>query len=68
LVCISQGTEVTVDSSRGAVAVYERFGFMATGLARQEGGVVFAPMLRAALETGGVERNEPPPQTALTKK
>jgi GNAT superfamily N-acetyltransferase len=65
---ISDSTEITVDSSRGAVAVYERFGFAAVGPAKQEGGVIFVPMLRAALETGGVERNEPAPQTAPTKK
>jgi GNAT superfamily N-acetyltransferase len=41
---ISEGTEVTVDSSRGAVAVYEHFGFAATGPAKQEAGVVFVPM------------------------
>ena len=45
---IGEGTEVTVDSSRGAVAVYERFGFAAVGPAKQEGGVIFVPMCRLA--------------------
>ena len=41
-------TEFTVDSSHNAVAVYESFGFTASGPATQEGGVVFVPMHKAA--------------------
>jgi predicted GNAT family N-acyltransferase len=50
---VHEGKEFSVDSSIAAVAVYECFGFTAIGSARQEGGVVFVPMLRTALETGG---------------
>lgn len=43
----------TVNSSLNAVAVYERFGFVATGPRVEKHGVAFVPMQLAASENGG---------------
>ena len=48
--CVSaSGTRVfTVNSSRNAVAVYERFGFVRHGETQNVGGVIFVPMKLSA--------------------
>jgi GNAT superfamily N-acetyltransferase len=39
--------EFTVDSSRNAVGVYRRFGFVPSGPVTQAGGLIYVPMRRA---------------------
>jgi len=41
-----EASSFTVDSSRSAVPVYERFGFKVAGPVTEQGGVVFVPMRR----------------------
>ena len=39
-------TQITVNSSPYAVAVYERLGFVKTGEQQEEDGILFVPMMR----------------------
>lgn len=57
---------LAVNSSRNAVAVYEKFGFVASGPVQGVGGVLFVPMKLALTADNALERavNENVPATA----